>query len=145
MVLAFLIGWSPLTLFNIMGDYQLTPSFIETHSYVFFLTAHCMAMATVVANPLLFFWLTTSRARQSNAEPGANVSGVRGFLRRFWALLRCLLVPWVGDGESRLAGRQLRSNTGTFVHDSEMTYDSEYQSSLRWNFFDNNLSLKHVK
>lgn len=64
MVVAFGASWFPLTMRNIMDDYNMTPDFLMVQPYLMIILVHCAAMSTVIWNPLLFFWLTRSRRAQ---------------------------------------------------------------------------------
>lgn len=85
MVVAFISAWFPLTLVNILRDFAALPGFVEAQPWFWMLIVHLVAMTTVLANPVLFFWLTrksTARTRcalRTNSAFGRpNFSPERG-------------------------------------------------------------------
>uniref|UniRef100_A0A914CPM2 G-protein coupled receptors family 1 profile domain-containing protein n=1 Tax=Acrobeloides nanus TaxID=290746 RepID=A0A914CPM2_9BILA len=70
MVLAFICCWLPLTAVNISKDFKQEPDFIKTQPYFWPLTAHAIAMSTVIWNPLLFFWLTRKQNKTGRSFGG---------------------------------------------------------------------------
>ncbi|KAI6190542.1 7TM GPCR domain containing protein [Aphelenchoides bicaudatus] len=63
MVAAFILCWLPLTAVNLARDFKREPQFIKRQPYLWSLFANCIAMSTVIWNPLLFFWLTRKQKR----------------------------------------------------------------------------------
>uniref|UniRef100_A0A915IQK4 Uncharacterized protein n=1 Tax=Romanomermis culicivorax TaxID=13658 RepID=A0A915IQK4_ROMCU len=73
MVIAFVCAWAPITILNILYDYNLVPSTIHEQYYFWFLLAHVIAMTTVIWNPVLFFWLTITKRKKAPAGTTVNV------------------------------------------------------------------------
>lgn len=67
MVVTFVTCWFPITLYNILRDYEQFPTFVNKQPYLWFLIVHSIAMTTIVWNPLLFFWLAKTRKKRVNS------------------------------------------------------------------------------
>ncbi|CAD5224184.1 unnamed protein product [Bursaphelenchus okinawaensis] len=63
MVATFILCWFPITIVNLVKDFQVEPAFMTAQPYLWPLIAHSVAMSIVVWNPLLFFWLTRKQKR----------------------------------------------------------------------------------
>lgn len=62
-VLAFLLSWVPLSVVNIMADFNYT-IFTRINFNALYVTCHMIAMASVFVNPLLYGWFNTNFQRQ---------------------------------------------------------------------------------
>uniref|UniRef100_A0A914XAL2 G-protein coupled receptors family 1 profile domain-containing protein n=1 Tax=Plectus sambesii TaxID=2011161 RepID=A0A914XAL2_9BILA len=57
MMIAFAFSWLPLTMVNVLRDWNVNWAFLNYQPFMFQLTAHCIAMTCVVWNPVLYFWM----------------------------------------------------------------------------------------
>lgn len=73
-------AWLPLTLFNILRDYNLLPTFVSQQPFLWALIVHSTAMTTVIWNPLLFFWLTGRPRRRRRRQGSVDDSILLSFL-----------------------------------------------------------------
>lgn len=56
MVTIFGVSWLPLTAINLLNDFYLQTA-MWTHYYLFFFSAHAVAMSSTCYNPFLYAWL----------------------------------------------------------------------------------------
>lgn len=56
MVTIFGVSWLPLTAINLLNDFYLQTATWK-HYYLFFFSAHAMAMSSTCYNPFLYAWL----------------------------------------------------------------------------------------
>lgn len=58
MVVVFMGSWMPLTIVNLLRDFDLNFFDIKIQMYFKLLNVHALAMTTIVSNPLLYFWMS---------------------------------------------------------------------------------------
>ncbi|VDD93901.1 unnamed protein product, partial [Enterobius vermicularis] len=58
MVVTFVASWTPITLVNAAKDFQFDGDFMNSQPYFIPLCSHVFAMASIIVNPILLFWLT---------------------------------------------------------------------------------------
>ncbi|KAI6190150.1 G-PROTEIN-RECEP-F1-2 domain-containing protein [Aphelenchoides bicaudatus] len=61
MVAVFMGSWMPLTIVNILRDIGV--KYMDFQMYFKLLNAHCIAMCSVVFNPVLYFWMSKRHRR----------------------------------------------------------------------------------
>ncbi len=66
MVAAFVLSWLPLSLVNILRDFDVRLGFVDDQMYFYQLIIHSIAMTSVIWNPILYFWM--SESNRGNAK-----------------------------------------------------------------------------
>uniref|UniRef100_A0A158R692 G_PROTEIN_RECEP_F1_2 domain-containing protein n=1 Tax=Syphacia muris TaxID=451379 RepID=A0A158R692_9BILA len=67
MVAAFMGSWLPLMISNLLRDFGIA-SFLDQQTYFKLLTAHAMAMTSVIWNPVLYFWMCKGHRKDLKRE-----------------------------------------------------------------------------
>lgn len=77
MVAAFLVSWLPLSVINILRDFDVDlGATISSQLFFFSNLFHFAAMTSVVWNPLLYFWLSKYRRRDVRKTVSGFASNV---------------------------------------------------------------------
>uniref|UniRef100_A0A914XPN2 G-protein coupled receptors family 1 profile domain-containing protein n=1 Tax=Plectus sambesii TaxID=2011161 RepID=A0A914XPN2_9BILA len=63
MVVAFVGSWLPLTIVNLLRDFNLNIAFLNKQMYFSLLNVHAIAMTSIVWNPMLYFWMSKRHRR----------------------------------------------------------------------------------
>ncbi|CAI5453367.1 unnamed protein product [Caenorhabditis angaria] len=82
MVVTFIGCWFPLTLVNLLKDFDISFDFIAQQPFFSSLIAHIIAMSIVVWNPILFFWLTRKQKRSGLSKILNSTEIVASFANR---------------------------------------------------------------
>uniref|UniRef100_A0A0K0E8M5 G_PROTEIN_RECEP_F1_2 domain-containing protein n=1 Tax=Strongyloides stercoralis TaxID=6248 RepID=A0A0K0E8M5_STRER len=73
MVLAFILCWFPLTVYNITKDFNIAVPHLHSQPYFYGVVFHSIAMSTVVLNPILFWLTLKQRSKFRDLIPASEV------------------------------------------------------------------------
>uniref|UniRef100_A0A0N4ZSY6 G_PROTEIN_RECEP_F1_2 domain-containing protein n=1 Tax=Parastrongyloides trichosuri TaxID=131310 RepID=A0A0N4ZSY6_PARTI len=73
MVLAFILCWFPLTIYNITKDFNIAVPHLQSQPYFYGFVFHSIAMSTVVLNPILFWLTLKQRSKFRDLMPSSEV------------------------------------------------------------------------
>uniref|UniRef100_A0A0N5BYK4 G_PROTEIN_RECEP_F1_2 domain-containing protein n=1 Tax=Strongyloides papillosus TaxID=174720 RepID=A0A0N5BYK4_STREA len=73
MVLAFILCWFPLTVYNITKDFNINVPHLNLQPYFYGFIFHSIAMSTVVLNPILFWLTLKQRSKFRDLMPASEI------------------------------------------------------------------------